>query len=232
MLKLEEKHLTMVRKTITPLQEGHIGKIEKKLNAEFDYEIIPVQILEGISKEQQCYANVAEKITLDNGSIHYGWSLHFNQGLIIEAERHAVWENEEGALICVTPHPAGFDTVLFISENTAVDPQSDVDNVRLNITANPFVDDWITVLDAIGEFNRRFSIRIDDDTVAVAPGTEAAESALHREAGLVYGLILEKRAERSDCYCGNGRKYLQCHHKTLRKRIDEIMEPIGHLALR
>ena len=50
MLKLEEKHLTMVRKTITSLQEGHIGKIEKKLNAEFDYEIIPVQILEGISK--------------------------------------------------------------------------------------------------------------------------------------------------------------------------------------
>jgi len=131
----------MVRKIITPLQEGHIGKIEKKLNAEFDYEIIPIQILEGVSKERQCYANVAEKIKLDNGIIHYGRSLHFNQDHIIEAERHAVWENEEGALIYVKSHPAGFDTVLFISDNTAVDPHWDVNNVRLNITANPLVDD-------------------------------------------------------------------------------------------
>lgn len=222
----------MVRKTITPLEEGHIGKIEKKLNAEFDYEIIPVQILEGISREKQCYANVAEKIKLDNGTIHYGWSVHFNQGLIIEAERHAVWENEEGTLICVTPHPAGFDTVLFISDNTPVDPHWDVDNVRLNISANPLVEDWIILLDAIGEFNRRFSTRIDDDTLMVAAGTEEAENALHREAGLIYGLILGKKAERSDCYCGGSRKYMHCHHKSLKKKIEEIMAGITHLALR
>ncbi|MBA0882461.1 hypothetical protein [Flavobacterium undicola] len=222
----------MVRKTLTPLEKGQIGKIEEKLNAEFPYEIIPVQILESVSKEQQCYANVVEKIKLDNGSIHYGWSVHFNQGLIIEAERHAVWEDENGDLVCVTPHPAGYDTVIFISDNTPVDKQWDTDNVRLNITANPLVNDWITALNAIGEFNRRFSTRVDDDMLAVAAGTEQAENALHQEAALIYGLILGKRAERTDCFCGSRRKYMQCHHKNLGKRIDEIMEPIGHLALR
>lgn len=222
----------MVRKTLTPLEKRQIEKIGIKLNAEFAYEIIPVQILEGISREQQCYANVAEKIKLDNGTIHYGWSVHFNQGLIIEAERHAVWEDENGDLVCVTPHPAGYDTVIFISDNTQVDPNWDTDNVRLNITANPLVNDWITALNAIGEFNRRFSTRIDDDMLAVAAGTEQAENALHQEAAFIYGLILGKRAERSDCFCGSSRKYMQCHHKNLSKRIEEIMAGIAHLTLR
>ena len=222
----------MVRKTLTPLEKGQIGKIEEKLNAEFPYVIIPVQILESVSKEKQCYANVAEKIKLDNGSIHYGWSVHFNQGLIIEAERHAVWEDENGDLVCVTPHPAGYDTVIFISDNTPVDPQWDTDNVRLSITANPLVNDWITALNAIGEFKGRFSTRIDDDTLMVVAGTEEAENALHREAGLIYGLILGKRAERSDCFCGSSRKYMHCHHNSLKKRIEEIMAGIAHLTLR
>jgi len=154
----------MKRKTLTPLQEAQIRKIGDKLNAAYDYEIIPVQVMEE-SREKQCYANVDEKIRLSGGTVHYGWSVHFNDGYLIEAERHAIWENKQGELLCVTPHPQNYDTVIFISDNTPVDPQTDVDNVRMNITANPLVDDWIMIRNTLGDFYNRFSSSEQDARV-------------------------------------------------------------------
>lgn len=112
------------------------------MEMEYDYEIIPVAV-EDYSEALQCFPNVEEKVKRDGGKIHYGWSVHFNKNLIIEAERHAVWEDENGDLICITPNPFGLDEVIFLSDDIPVADNLLIDIVRMNITNNPLVNDWI-----------------------------------------------------------------------------------------
>jgi len=134
---------------MTKLQEIQIDKLGDKLKVNYEYETVPIQT-ESYSRKMQCYSNVREKIEKYGGSIHYGWSVHVTEGIIIEAERHAVWENEERNLICVTPHPSGQSELIFFSDNTPVDPQLQVDNVRMNITGNKIVNDWIYLSNNVG----------------------------------------------------------------------------------
>ena len=46
----------------------------KKLNLEFEPEIVPVKVMIS-GKKNNCYNNVAEKIKQDGGSIHCGWAI-------------------------------------------------------------------------------------------------------------------------------------------------------------
>lgn len=214
---------------MTNLQENQIHNLRNKMQLEYDYEIVPVQ-LESFSIAKQCYSNVEKKIKHDGGKIHYGWSVHFTDGIIVEAERHAVWENEEEDLICVTPHPSGFDEVIFLSDNTIVDPKLQIDNVRMNITNNPLVNDWIYLSDIIGVLFYKYTDRLDDERVNVETPVLTVINQIEEWRGLVMGLIKLGKKERSNCFCEKGayenRKYLGCHSKIFRKEIPVLLESL------
>lgn len=220
---------------MTRLQIQQIDKLIDKLQVEFEHEMVPVQV-ESYSREKQCYSNVEEKVKRDGGRIHYGWSVHFTSGIIIEAERHAVWENDDEELICVTPHPSNHNEVIFISDDVPVDPDLQIDNVRMNITNNPLVDDWIYLCDTIGQIYYKFTDRKSDEEVIMAEPVSKVLSTIEQYRGLVMGLIELGRRERSNCYCEEGfyhkKKYLHCHSKIFRKEIPELIDSISKFEKR
>lgn len=213
---------------LTLLQKQQIDKLRERLNLEYEFEIVPVK-LESYSQPLQYYSNTATKVIKDGGKVHYGWSVHFNKGLIIEAERHAVWEDDEGELICVTTNPEDNNEIIFLSDDTPVDPKLQIDNIRQNITNNPLVDDWIFVANSIGSIYYHFTDRLDNEQViAESPVLELIQR-LELTKGDIWELIKEKRKERTLCFCSNGkynRRYIDCHSKNLRgviaKNISEI----------
>jgi hypothetical protein len=214
---------------MTPLQETQINVLRKKMELEYDFEIVPVN-LESFSLEKQCYSNVKEKVRHDGGKIHYGWSIHFTENIIVEAERHAVWENDDEDLICVTPHPSNFNNVIFLSDNSYVEPSLQIDNVRMNITNNPLVEDWIYLADTVGQLFFKYTDRIDDAQVNVKTPVLKVINQVEEWRGLIMGLIKLGKKERSNCFCEKGfhneRKYLSCHSKIFRKDVPLLLENI------
>ncbi|MES2812476.1 MAG: hypothetical protein V4670_08410 [Bacteroidota bacterium] len=220
---------------MTPLQEIQIDRLQKKMELEYDFEIVPVQI-ETFSTPKQCYSNVEKKVKQDGGKIHYGWSVHFNEGIIVEAERHAVWENDDEDLICITPHPSDYKEVIFLSDNTAVDPKLQIDNIRMNITNNPLVEDWIYLANMVGHLFYKYTDRIDNEQVNIETPVLKVIKQLEEWRNLVMGLIKLGKKERSNCYCEKGsydkRKYLECHSKFFKKEIPVLLESIHQFAKR
>lgn len=202
---------------MTPLQERQVDVLLKKMDIDMESEIVPVQV-ESYSRPLQCYSNVAEKIKYDGGKIHYGWSVHITR-ILCEAERHAVWENDNEDLLCVTPHPYDKSEIIFIPDNTPVDPLDQIDNIRTNITSNPIVNDFIYVCETIGDLYRRFTKRKNDEQVTVESDVLEVIKKLEYLKNVIYTLVQNKMKENTVCFCASGKKYLQCHSSIIRRGI-------------
>ncbi|MEY4269496.1 MAG: hypothetical protein RLZZ58_712, partial [Pseudomonadota bacterium] len=68
------------------------------------------------SRPSWCFANVAKRVARDGGTILHGWAIWQVAGLYIEAEHHAVWQADDGALTDISPQFAAPSTILFLPD--------------------------------------------------------------------------------------------------------------------
>jgi len=92
-----------------------LEKLLSKIGSEFDPESVPVHA-EDYATLLNCFPNVDKKVRRDGGKPHYGWLIHKSK-LLYEAERHAVWENEDGELVDGTPYEPGMNEIQFASDD-------------------------------------------------------------------------------------------------------------------
>lgn len=209
---------------ITPQQETLINKLTAKMGLDMAPEEVPVQIAP-YSRVHQCYSNVEEKVNCDGGRIHYGWVIHITNTLC-EAERHAVWEDDTEDLYCITPNTDSKDAIIFLSDNRPVDPLDQIDNIRINKTNDPVVDDFIYVCEVVGELWYRFTTRLNDEEVSSPEVVREVIEKYDQFKGLIYGLIKHGRKERSVCFCGSEKKFIHCHSKMLRREVPLELEAL------
>ncbi|WP_447763339.1 hypothetical protein [Sphingopyxis panaciterrae] len=73
---------------------------------------------------------MAEKVRQKGGEITYGWAIWHRPNLYFEAEHHAVWRNDLGNLIDVSPQLGGRKRMLFLADAAAVyDPFAPRQNI-------------------------------------------------------------------------------------------------------
>lgn len=95
-----------------------------------------------------CFENVARKVREKGGAIAYGWAIWHMPGLYFEAEHHAVWRNDLGNLIDVSPQMGGRKRLLFLRDESATyDPMA----VRRNIMAADGDSDRARLMVSLGE---------------------------------------------------------------------------------
>lgn len=160
--------------------------------------------------ENNCFGNVARKVELSGGSACYGWAI-LPQMHMLEAEKHAVWRTPDGAYIDITPRPLPINTLQFVIDDEFEYHGQIVGNIRINVTENSVVDDWISICQAIDGLYANHSIRIDEHRVSIyqqiAPYLQALES-LSRE---FEPFIMSGGTPSSLCFCGNPLFYKDCH---------------------
>lgn len=76
-----------------------------------------------------CFGNVENWIKDNGGSIQYGWIIWDNPNIFIEAEFHAVWVNDKGEYIDITPKIDGEEKILFIPDNNRKDTGGRIPNI-------------------------------------------------------------------------------------------------------
>jgi len=209
---------------ITPeIDDKYVQRILDKINSEYEPEKVPV-IVEPYAKIQNCYINVAEKIKRDGGKIHYGWSI-YKTDILCEGERHAVWENDDEELIDITPKEIELNEILFVSDNDFVYEGQLIDNIRVNITNNPVVDDFIVLCENL-ETLYTFGKRIDDDKIELPEQVTPKVASYEGLKAHLLSFIYSGGFPRNKCFCGRDKNYRNCHGATLKRGIIEDVKKL------
>lgn len=199
----------------------HIEKLLDLIDSEFDPEIIPVRN-EPNAKLHNCYLNVDEKVKRDGGKVHYGWAI-FQSKIICEAERHAIWESPNGEFIDITPREFKFEEIMFVFDNDFIYTGQLIDNIRVNVTTNTTIDDFIKLCETLEKFYT-YGVRIDDEQMIV-PEPAMTFIKQYENLKLQFQLFLAQGgAPESHCLCGEKIKYKNCHGKPIKARfINDLM---------
>lgn len=208
---------------VPEIDDKYVQKILNKIDSKYDPEKVPV-IVEQYAKIHNCYINVAEKIKKDGGKVHYGWSI-YKTDILCEAERHAVWENDNEELVDITPKEVDLDEILFVSDDDFIYHGQLVDNIRVNITNNPVVDDFIILCENL-EIFYTYGKRIDDDRIELPEQVTPKVSLYESLKSHLLSFIYSGGLPRSKCFCGGAKNYKNCHGATLKKDITEDVKKI------
>jgi hypothetical protein len=168
--------------------------------------------------------------------MHFGWAI-WQSNHLCEAEHHAVWEDDKGNLLDITPRVRQFDTIMFVPDNETVFTGTRIPNFRVNGTNNPVIDDLIKIFnvrDWMGTYGRQIDREkygipqivcdyINDEVVP--PGVIPIMAGCTEYFYLIGGEL------NSDCFCSFSKSYRDCHQKlhkyTLNKCKVDVEEKLG-----
>ncbi len=179
-------------------------------------DIIP----EPYSRVVECFPSVKEKIKKDGGSLELGGQI-WKSEILVEAEFHAVWKSPDGELRDITPKQIDIPKILFLPDPRAKYIGSQVDNIRINITKNRLVDDFIEISKAIfrivNKGNRAFEYEL------ALSGQEAETyKTLQQMKHALQLMTIQGFNRNSPCFCHSGKKYKHCHGHKLDKVLSRI----------
>ena len=104
-----------------------------------------------------CVGNVEIAMSIHDGRPVYGWQLWETlPDLLIEAEFHAVWEDDDGDLLDVSPKQIGNLThIVFLPDEDLAYEGQQIDNVRVALTSDSLVEELIEAAEAYFEATNR-----------------------------------------------------------------------------
>ncbi len=204
-----------------------MDKLLDKLKCKKTPVIVPIQI-ESYARKDDCFYNVEDKIANDGGHIVYGWKLHKGR-LLDEAERHAVWKSPKGHLIDITPENVDKVSILFIEDDNWVYAGNYSDNIRINTTNNPLVDDYILLNETITKLKQTGKKTSRLELVMLEPVVKVLE-LLYKYKLDLENFILENNNKDSICYCGEKKKYKDCHFSDIKDFFDELLIKVQKIS--
>ena len=171
------------------------------------------------SKENDCIPIVDNKVDNFGGKRILGWQI-WKSGYMIEAELHAVWESPDGDLRDITPKIIPIKQILFVEDETLVYDGRQVNNVRLNITNNKLVEDFIEACnyDFLAQNKGKLAIFHGALTADIMGEDRFRNLLAIRELKTGIDEMLRKNETRDGlCFCNSGRKFKNCHGKNIKK---------------
>lgn len=206
--------------TIPNFDNAHFKKLESIINA--DYE--PIEILceiEDSEKPLDCFDIVQNKVRNYGGKMILGWQI-WQTNMLMEAEAHAVWEDSEGELHDISPKAFNLpiDKIVFIEDSKMKYEGKLIQNIRLNISNNSVIDDFIKVSKLFFYLQNEGKRANFHDLSEILNDNEIKEieNAYNWKIDLHF-FFEEGKSEKSLCFCGTQKNYKNCHRKELENII-------------
>jgi hypothetical protein len=218
----------MLQTTTTPAKDDiFVNRLLNRLKVEFEPELVPI-LPEPYAKSLNCFPNVEEKVKRDGGRVHYGWAIH-KTTILCEAERHAVWEDEQEELVDITPTETLAKHTLFVSDNEGFEyTGQDTDNVRINITNNLVVDDFIRVSETLSKIHA-YGIRENNMYMRLPDAALELHQYYDVLKNTLQGFIYSGGTPRKPCLCQGPDRYKNCHGKSIGPRIKADLRKLKNL---
>jgi hypothetical protein len=130
-------------------------------------------------------------------------------------------------LIDITPKEYEFAEILFVSDNNDFEYKGQlVDNIRINITNNPIIDDFIVLCEGTEKLYS-FGNRINCDQIALP---EPIKLIIDRFESLkihIEMFVNNDSRPTSKCFCGGQKTYKNCHGQNLKVKIKSTVNEIA-----
>jgi len=197
----------------------NVKQILKVLKAEFDPEFVEFKT-EPNYIELDCFINVKKKVEQDGGKILYGWTI-WEHKYFIEAEFHAVWENDDEDLIDITPKSNHATIILFVPDDRVNYDGRQIKNIRLNTSKNPLVNDLIIICDAYFKITNSGPLAYEHGDITSLLSQEQNDDIafLNLAKNITLSLLQEDKTIDDLCMCDSDKKFKNCHGKDLGKRF-------------
>lgn len=160
---------------------------------------------------KECIPNVRRRTEREGGEIVFGWQIWEWYGIMIEAEFHALWQDQKNILHDVTPKDIPCEKILFLPDQNLVYNEQQINNIRHSLIANQKVHELIQIEDSIFEIHNKGEraqmqlINLTDEETLELRELKLRQSKLFLE-------IMNSTPNRNDfCRCGSGKKYKKCH---------------------
>jgi hypothetical protein len=184
--------------------------ILNRLDAEFEPIEINVTKVDG-SIVNDCFNIVQEKVINDGGKMVIGWQI-WKSPFLIEAECHAVWEDEMEKLWDITPKVNNAKNILFLEDDSILYENKQINSVRLNITENELVDQFIETFNAKFRFlNKGDWAQMYDLTDVMSDFEKEMLNALYIAQNGIAQILNKGGNLNSKCFCNSNKKYINCH---------------------
>ena len=186
------------------------------------------------SEVNDCFVAVSERIAKDGGESIVGWTLRKETRLMMSAEFHSIWKSPAGKLLDVTPKGIPLigesivvptSRILFVSAPEKVYEGKQVDNIRLNISGNPLIDDCIACHEAVFNIMNRGERAHQHGEIALL-GKEASTYQLLMMGAAILTLAAEAgcKTKNSPCFCRSGKKFKFCCGEAARKALESARD--------
>lgn len=164
--------------------------------------------------ENECFPLVDEYISRHGGERILGWAIWELPGLFIEAEFHAIWKTPVGELMDLNYRPLKTEKILFLPDYEIVYEGYQKNNIRLALSNNPAVIDFLKAHDKMFEFMNKGERKKQHGEIKIK-GSELIEYDLlmNEIAGLQLKMNTAYRPLTiyDPCVCGSGMKAKWCH---------------------
>lgn len=185
-----------------------IEELAQELSRDGAAKYVRVEAQPGAKLDDDCFANVAQKMMRSGGGFQFGWAIWEWPNVLLEAEFWAVWVTPEGEWVDVSPRARG-ERLLFVADDTTRFAGKPIDSVTKPVIDHPLVAEYLAL-------NERIWAKTDAMTQAGATDMaicEAVAPLLDQKQALEQQLdeTLGGGTGRNDrCTCGSGKKFKNC----------------------
>lgn len=177
------------------------------------------------SPQLECFNIVQKKVEEHGGQMILGWEI-WKSDILIEAEAHAVWEDENKDLHDISPKQdfLKVDRILFIEDSRIKYHSVQIDNIRLKVIENTIADlliDYYELHFHLLNKGERAHFKILDNHLLTQ---HEIDEIKYVEASINYltNFIREGKNEKSLCFCGKGKIFKNCHRRTYKYQLIKL----------
>lgn len=177
-------------------------------NEPFFVDVIPHEE----SEYQECFPNVQNYIKKFGGKLQHGWTIWEISKKFIEAEFHAVWVDDNGKYLDISPKPDNEEKILFLKDSEREFTGEPVGNIRkvLLDTAE------FRTIKIIGEKQFEVLKKYWDGSKSIIPTSEM-DNLMKLEQEILFSELQKdklsgkvKIGRNESCPCGSDKKYKKC----------------------
>jgi len=205
---------TFMTITTVPVLNNKVKEFCKKIVVDIEPKYIEF-LPEPDAMVLECIENVKVKVKRNGGSIIYGWQIWQFSRVMLEAEYHAVWKNDTGSLIDISPKQRNVKRVLFLEDPSLSDTRTQIRNIRKALIKDSYIFEFIKNrerrFDFLNKGERAFQfgkIQLTDEESAEIQELDKKSAEIVLFLMKKYGLNKPQRNE--PCRCGSGLKYKNC----------------------
>lgn len=160
----------------------------------------------------ECFINVDKYVMEHGGSCINGWAIWLHPHCLLEAEFHAIYQDNMGNLVDITPHKGNLTQILFLEDNSLEYKGYSINNIRKNLSNSKLIDECINAWNEVFQITNAGENKYKHGEIILNEYQAKRYMYLDKiiQNNLFHFYKNLKLKPNDTCICGGGLKFIDC----------------------